>query len=207
MESLAKKGHPKAMFIVGKRYLSKKLEEDGLAMIKKAAEQGDADACLQVGLIYREAADFLKAFEWILKAHKLKRIEATFYLGNLYQQGHHHENGIPDLEKAATYYDEAARKGLAIAQYNLGVMHMTGLPIKGKIVKNELMAIEYWKLAAENGVDLACVNLASLYTNGTTDPNGGKFVNKEKAKEYLAKVKDKARFEKDLALLRAKLAL
>jgi TPR repeat protein len=205
MESLAKKSHPKAMYIIGKRYLSKKLEEEGLALIKKAADQGDADACLQVGLIYRENGDFSKAFDWILKAHKLKKTEATFYLGSLYHQGHHNENGIPDLEKAAEYYDQAARQGLASAQYNLGVMHMAGIPLNGRMVKNESMAIEYWKLAAENGVDLACVNLASLYTNGTADENGSRFIDKEKAMHYILRVKDKARFEKDIAMLKEKL--
>jgi TPR repeat protein len=206
MESLAKKSYPKAMYIIGKRYLSRKLEEEGLALIKKAADQGDADACLQVGLIYREKRDFSMAFEWILKAHNLKKAEATFFLGSLYHQGNHHDGGVPDLEKAAKYYDQAARQGLAIAQYNLGVLHMAGVPSNGRVVKNESMAIEYWKLAAENGVDLACVNLASLYTSGTADENGSRFIDKEKAMNYILKVKDKVRFEKDLAMLKEKLS-
>lgn len=206
MESLAKKSHPKAMYVIGKRYLSKKMEEEGLALIKKAADQGDADACLQVGLVYREGGDFLRAFEWISKAHNMKKVEATFYLGSLYHQGHHSDDRIPDLEKAAKYYDEAARQGLAIAQYNLGVLHLAGLPVNGRLVRDESMAIEYWKLAAENGVDLACINLASLYTNGTDDENGSRFIDKEKALEYLEKVKDKSRFGKDLELLKEKLS-
>ena len=206
MESLAKKSHPKAMYIIGKRYLSKQNQEEGLKFIQMAAEKGDADACLQIGLIYRQGKDFLKAFEWIYKAHKLKKLEATFYLGSLYHQGHHDNNGIPDLENAAKYYDEAARKGLGIAQYNLGVLHLTGLPINGKLVKNEYMAIEYWKLAAENGVDLACMNLASLYTNGTADPDGINYVNKELSFKYINKIKDTSRFVKEIGNLKGKLS-
>ena len=195
------------MYIIGKKYLSQQNEERGLTLMKMAAEKGDGDACLQLGLIYRQAADFENALKWIQKSHEAKKVEGTFYLGSLYHQGHHHPDGTPDIQKASEYYDQAARSGLAIAQYNLGVMYISGVPKRGKLVKNVPMAIEYWKMAAENGVDLACMNLAALFTNGLDQEDALKFIDKDLALSYLDSVRDKKRFQNEIDSLKQRLLL
>ena len=70
-----------------------------------------------------------------------------------------------------------AKKGLAQAQYNLGVMHANG---KG-VAKNYSEAIRWWKLAANQGNDKAQYNLGLMYEKGkgvkqnlkTAKRNGG----------------------------------
>lgn len=75
---------------------------------------------------------------------------------NAFQQG--------DFETARTLWKQAAAKGDASAQYNLGLIHAEG---RG-VLRNPGIAINWWRLAAENGHAQAQHNLALAYISGET---------------------------------------
>ena len=66
-----------------------------------------------------------------------------------------------DIETAVTLFTQAADNGLAIAQYNLGVMYFTGEGVP----QNYERSFHYTQLAAEQGHVNAMVNLGVLYYN------------------------------------------
>ncbi|ALO45928.1 tetratricopeptide repeat protein [Pseudohongiella spirulinae] len=66
-----------------------------------------------------------------------------------------------DLETAVALFTQAADNGLAIAQYNLGVMYFTG---EG-VAQDYERAFHYTQMAAEQGHVNAMVNLGVLYYN------------------------------------------
>jgi uncharacterized protein len=66
-----------------------------------------------------------------------------------------------DIDTAVVLFTQAADNGLAIAQYNLGVMYFTG---EG-VAQDYQQSFHYTQLAAEQGHVNAMVNLGVLYYN------------------------------------------
>ncbi|HEX2147579.1 MAG TPA: SEL1-like repeat protein, partial [Pseudorhizobium sp.] len=82
-----------------------------------------------------------------------------YRLGNLFEKG----NGIPqDLDRAMTYYAQAAEAGNASAMHNLAVLNASS--VKGE--PDYPAAVEWFKKAAELGVSDSQFNLAILYARG-----------------------------------------
>lgn len=69
-----------------------------------------------------------------------------------------------DFETARTLWKQAATKGDASAQYNLGLIHAEG---RG-VLRNPGIAMNWWHLAARNGHVQAQHNLALAYISGET---------------------------------------
>ena len=67
-----------------------------------------------------------------------------------------------DEATALRLFTEAATGGLAIAQYNLGVMYFTG---DGVVIQDYQQAYYWTRLAAEQGHVNAMLNLGTLYYN------------------------------------------
>jgi len=67
-----------------------------------------------------------------------------------------------DDATALRLFTEAATNGLAIAQYNLGVMYFSG---EGGVSQDYQQAYHWTRLAAEQGHVNAMVNLGTLYYN------------------------------------------
>lgn len=73
------------------------------------AEQGDAEAQLTLGIVYRDGSDglpqdYTEAVKWFHKAAEQKIAMAQFNLGQLYENGH----GVPqDYVKAHMWYNVA----------------------------------------------------------------------------------------------------
>jgi TPR repeat protein len=65
--------------------------------------------------------------------------------------------------KSYAYFLRAANLGLACAQHNVGVALMPGA---GSIEPELWKAIEYWKMAAEQGFHLSLINLGKIYMQG-----------------------------------------
>jgi TPR repeat protein len=107
------------------------------------------------------------------------------------------------MERAFELYEDAASKGLSIAQYNLGSLYMEGIDTDSfKLPKNPRFAIEYWKMAAEQHLDFACLNLASYYFRG----DGPQGVDKTLSRMYLDRIDVDKTSQKDVAVaLRAQL--
>jgi TPR repeat protein len=95
--------------------------------IEKAAEQGDAVAQYNLGVMYRSGdgvpQDYKEAVKWYTKAAEQGNASAQFNLGWMYREG----RGVPqDCVEAAKWFTNAAEQGDTKAQYNLGVMYAQG---------------------------------------------------------------------------------
>ena len=89
-----------------------------------AAEQGDASAQTDLGLLYYKGQDvpqdYTEAMRWFRKAADQEHARAQWGLGHMYEQG----NGVArDLSEAAKWYRKAAERGDTVAQWNLGAMY------------------------------------------------------------------------------------
>ncbi len=85
------------------------------------AEQGDALAQYNLGLMYRNGngviQDYAEAVKWFRLAAEQGFAKAQYNLGLMYQNG----NGVvQDYAEAVRWYRLAAEQGHAKAQYNLG---------------------------------------------------------------------------------------
>ena len=78
----------------------------------------------------------------------------------------HNGDGVgtpPDEYKARLCFEEAAALNHAAAQSQLAEYHFYG---KGDLRKNEVTALKYYKLSAENGDSRGQCNLGMFYENG-----------------------------------------
>jgi len=103
-------------------------------LMKPLAEQGDAQAQFNLGLLYNKGQgvpqDYAEAAKWYLKAAEAKQrgvlraiAQAQCNLGILYYNG----QGVPqDYAEAAKWYLKASERNNAQAQLTLGMMHADG---------------------------------------------------------------------------------
>ena len=95
---------------------------------RKVADQGDADAQIELGRIYEKgigvAQDTAEAAKWYRRAADLGDADGQTQLGVLHRNG----QGVkPDDAEALKWFAKAAAQGHAEAQFQLGVMHFGGL--------------------------------------------------------------------------------
>jgi len=91
------------------------------------ADQGDADAQYNLGLMYFQGTgvlqDYAAAMSWFRKAADQGQAYAQYNLGVMYDKG----TGVPqDYAAAMSWYRKAADQGNAKAQNNLGLMYANG---------------------------------------------------------------------------------
>ena len=104
--------------------------EDGLAayerkdyavafqLLRPLAEQGDASAQAQLGIMYRTGRGVsqnpTEAAKWLRQAAEQGLVRAQAGLANMYEFG----QGVPkDYEEAAKWYRKAGDQGNVVAQY------------------------------------------------------------------------------------------
>ncbi len=129
-----------------------------VAMLTKAGEDGDIEACWALYIYYVE--DEKKELYWLQKAVNYGDPRAKTYLADrlLMQDGR-------DKSKALVLLNEAAEKNYADAQDQLGEFYK-----EGKYVNADLSKAEYWlRRAANNGRTLSMINLAELLTTTHAD--------------------------------------
>ena len=134
-----------------------------LAILQPLAEQGDALAQGQLGVMYAEgrgvAMDEREAARWYRLAAEQGVALAQFNLGNMYRTG----SGVAkDDQEAVRWYRLAAEQGYADAQFNLGVAYANG----HGVTKDEREAVRWYRLAAEQGLAEAQHNLGGMYFLG-----------------------------------------
>ena len=152
--------------------------------LKKAAEQGDAQAQYNLGNCYAFGdgveKNLSEAVKWWRKAAEQGVAPAQFNLGNCYAFG----NGVEkNPTEAVKWYRKAAEQGYAPAQFNLGVCYYNGQGM----IQNNIKAYAWIAVASANGYDDAtkalqllkeemtplqvekAVNLAENYFKGTFD--------------------------------------
>jgi len=136
---------------------------EALSLYLQAAEQGNAKAQFQVGLIYANgqgvAKDEQQAVDWFGKAAKQGHREAQTKLGFMYATG----KGVAQNYSSAVYWCyKAAEQGDTIAQYNLGLMYAKGQGV----AQDRSLALSWYGKAAAQGDAHAQYNLGDMYANG-----------------------------------------
>jgi TPR repeat protein len=124
-------------------------------LLKKLAEQGNAEAQYNLGILYRQGKgvmrDTKQAVQWFKKAADQGLATAQYYVGNAYDVG---EGVEKNTELAVQWYQKAAKNGDPLAQTNLGVSYVRGEGIKQDIV----LAYVWFSLAASQGLTAALEN-------------------------------------------------
>lgn len=118
------------------------------AGFKNLAEQGDATAQFNLGLMYAlghgMAKDEQQAVAWFSKAAVQGEATAQSSLGTMYAHG----LGVPkDEQQAVAWLRKAAEQGIARAQYNLGFMYYNG----NGVPRDEQSAYSWWLMAGAQG--------------------------------------------------------
>ncbi|MBM4138519.1 MAG: sel1 repeat family protein [Nitrospira sp.] len=123
------------------------------------AEQGDALAQYQMGLLYHKGRgvpqDDVQARKWYGKAAVQGQAKAQFSLGTLYFNG---EGGPKDYQQALRWLRRAADQGMPLAQTKLAIMYDYGEGVP----KDKVQAYKWLTLAAKHGDKSAPLLLASL---------------------------------------------
>jgi TPR repeat protein len=112
------------------------------------AEQGDARAQYNLGVLYRKGRgvpqDDVQARRWYEKAAAQGQAKAQYNLGTLYLNG----SGVPkDYQQALRWFRMAADQGEALAQTKIGIMYDDGQGVPHDFVQ----AHKWYNLAATNG--------------------------------------------------------
>ncbi len=116
-----------------------------LREFRPLAEQGDADAQFNLGVMYSHGQgvpqDYAEAVKWYRKAAEQGVADAQFNIGVKYDNG----EGVPqDYAEAVKWYRKAAIQGQLKAQINLGFMYHYGQGVP----QNYVQAHKWYSLAA-----------------------------------------------------------
>ncbi len=124
--------------------------DEGLRLVREAAEQGHAEAQFFLAQIYRgqkheEARDLPEARKWLHMAAEQGLLLAQLDLGFAYLQG----KWLPqNFRLAESWFRQAAQQGSTMAKHTLGMMYESGQTFVGKI---DAAAYFWYILAAADG--------------------------------------------------------
>ena len=132
-------------------------------LLRPLAEQGDAQAQTNFGLMYERGQGVLQnyqaALKWYQVAAEQGHVEAQYGLGLMYRDGH----GIPqDTQEALKWFRLAAEQGHAQTQFMLGRMYHGGQGVP----QDYSEAVKWYRKAAEQEVPQAQFLLGQLYYGG-----------------------------------------
>ena len=141
--------------------------DEARAVWSKFAYAGDVDAQFNLGTLYENGlgvdADAEKAARWYRAAASRRVDLARLALARLQRAG---ALELEPDEDQIKLLEIAARRGLAEAQYELGVAYDHGLGV----TQNHATAAGWYHRAAEQGLTDAQYNLATLYDEGLGTP-------------------------------------
>ena len=151
------------LFNQGMDYLYKKDYSKAAECFRKAADQGDAEAQYNLGVMYDNGhgvqQDYQEAVKWYRKSADQGVAEAQYNLGIMYCNG----DGVQqNYQEAVKWYKKSADQGNAQAQYNLGDMYFNGYGVQ----QDYQEAVKWNRKAADQGVARAQYNLGLMYENG-----------------------------------------
>ncbi len=169
----ADQGYADAKFELGNCYKNgigvRKDEQEAARLYELAAQQGHGEAQISIlrCYLYGEGVRLnrLKAEEWCNKAAKneCKLDWAWNLLGNYYKRG---EDGEKDYKKAVECFRKAADKGLAEAQYELGVCYINRQGVNGHDITLAMFALSLFTKAAKQNHPEAQLMLGHWYEKG-----------------------------------------
>src|SRR5450759_39271 len=136
-------------------------------LFRPLAEQGDASAQLELGVMYDNGEGVLQddkeAVKWFRLAADQGNADAQFNLGVMYDRG----EGVHQSYKGAVkWFRLAADQGNADAQFYLGVMYDNGQGVP----RDYKESVKWYQLAARQGNAYAQFNLGMMYDNGRGVP-------------------------------------
>lgn len=146
-----------------KQKLSQKDYAAAHAIYLSLANQNDAKACYNLGLMYQDGDGVTKsmdeAVKWYSKAAGLNFKEAQYTLASLVFQRQIQSISYP---QAVAYYEQAAKQGHVKSQLNLGMLYL-----RGEVIAQDMPAAVQWlSMAASNNNSEAQGYLAELYQQG-----------------------------------------
>ncbi len=167
LRPLADRGIAKAQLYLAGLYYGAQHYADAARWYRKAADQGDAEAQNNLGIMYQEGQgvpqDYAEALRLFRNAADQRYAAAQRSLGNTYKDG----RGVPqDDGQAAKWLRLAADQGDAVAQFSLGVMYDIG---KG-VPQSDGEAAKLYRNAAERGLVQAQSVLGVMYEIGRSVP-------------------------------------
>jgi hypothetical protein len=134
-----------------------------VAEAEKAADSGDANAMVNLGLMYENgngiAQDYAEAVRWYRKAADAGYALGMSNLGTTYRDG---KVVVQDDAEAVRWFRKAADDGSAMGMVNLGWMFENG---KG-VAKDDAEAVRWYRKAADVGEPLGFSSLGVMYDNG-----------------------------------------
>jgi TPR repeat protein len=165
--------HPRAQTLLGLAYLNgdgvERNREEGLRLLKLAADQGYADAQFALAQAWHaQAAMRAQAIALFESAANHGHLRAQFRLGELYKAGEisaatsGHRSNAPHLQRAFEWFSKAAAQDDTAALFELGQMYAQGLGTK----QNFEQAVEYFRQASSKGHAKAAFNLGFLCAHG-----------------------------------------
>lgn len=127
------------------------------------ANQNDAKACYNLGLMYQDGdgvtQNLDEAVKWYTKSASLGYKEAQYLLASMVFR---REIQSISYERAAQYYQQAAELGHVKSQLNLGMLYY-----RGDVIAQDLVASLKWlNLAASNNNSEAQGYIANMYLQG-----------------------------------------
>lgn len=133
------------------------------AIYLSLANQNDAKACYNLGLMYHDGDGVTKnldeAVKWYTKSADLNYKEAQYMLASLVFQRQIQSISYP---QAVSYYAQAAQQGHVKSQLNLGMLYF-----RGDVIEQDMAAAVKWlNLAASNNNSEAQGYMANLYQQG-----------------------------------------
>lgn len=177
-EKAAKAGIERAMYDTGLNYergygVSQNIEK-ALYWLEKAAEEEYPTAFVELGDLYFAGEyvekDLKKSFRYYSKGaelgdHTSKLLLSTFYREGLVVEKDLEKANALDQEAYDFYYEKAVAEDDSEAQFRLGNIYFSGMPLIG-INKDYTQAAEWYEKSANNGLDHAQNNLGNMYAFG-----------------------------------------
>ena len=169
----AKNGDARAQYLVGAAYLhglddaQVQVDPDkGVFWLKKAGEQGAAEAYDDLALSYREGLgveqDADKWQEYLAKAAELGKLEALSEIAALYRDGNP-KMGVEKSEKKYIYWlRKEAEAGSVTSTYNLSRRYRLGLGVEKDLKK----ALEWIMRGVQRNDGMAKAYAAEFFENG-----------------------------------------
>ena len=166
-QPLAQSGSPAAQHLLGflfeKGQSVEKDLEKAKTLYRMAAENGDVDARVSLGVLAAKIGDHDLAIQQFTKAAENDDPRAMIRLGLMHSRGDGVEKDFP---KAASYFEKAANLNDADGQYHLGFMYLVGRGVTRDLKKTR----QYYTQAANQGHILASYNLSALISAQPMSP-------------------------------------
>jgi localization factor PodJL len=149
LEAAATKGDAVAQYDLGLQRIAAGNSQEGLSLLRRAANQGLAMAQYRLAKLYERGegvpTDLAQAKLWTERAAAAGNRKAMHDLGVFFARG----EGAPFDETAAfRWFRQAADLGVADSQFNLGVLYQ-----QGRGAEQNLTEAYHWYLVAARGGD------------------------------------------------------